>query len=204
MQRVIDCDVEVKTPKGYKLIYHRKVGKIVWDPTKIKLIPLDPGAGEISPEDRTRSTWAAGIGDPGLCPNIWKSGDALLGNAISRCLSAGLVPLNGCCLDYLAEHEDLVPGDWSDKAVLFVNTRFDGGRDGTNVVCGLAKSILAGLREWRDEKPLIRALPYWLFGFPFWAFPLSEARRKFVPRIRTDFSDCLRFMGPYYVAAYKP
>ena len=73
----------------------------------------------------------------------------------------------------------------------------------TDVACGLAKSILAEIREWKDEKPLIRAPLYWI-NLLVWAWPLSEFKRKFVPRVRTNFGDYLRYMGSFYVAAYRP
>jgi len=92
---VIDCDVDPFIPKGWAVAVeeHQSCGQLVWDTTKIKLHLSDNQ----------------------------KTGNDFDGHHLRQELS-GLPVLNACVLDYLLDHQNLIPEEWKGEVVYFWGT----------------------------------------------------------------------------------
>lgn len=111
----IDCD---KQPKilydGWKIEEHKKMGKLVWDPENIELY--------LSENQKTE----------------W-----IHGNELRKELEDKPV-LNACVLDYLLEHQNLIPDSWKGKYVFFWGTIY---RNSYGRLC--VRCLYWGDGEWR-------------------------------------------------------
>jgi len=97
---IIDCDADPHVSDGWKVEEHKKGGKFVWDPTRVRL--------HLSPRQQ--------------------NGKQINGNELRKELAKESV-LNANVLDYLLAHPTLIPEEWKDKAVFFWGTiyRLSGG-----------------------------------------------------------------------------
>jgi hypothetical protein len=91
----IDTDKQPKIPIGFTIESHKKMGKLKLNPEDIELY-LDNGQ---------------------------KDGKYIEGNELRRKIEDKHV-LNACVLDYLFEHQDLIPESWKGKSVYFWGTIF--------------------------------------------------------------------------------
>lgn len=104
-RHVIDCDTPPKPKSTWKLHEHIRGGQFVWDPSRVKL--------HYTPSQLKGRT--SGI--------------------IVREELEGLTLLNGCVLEYLIAHPELIPPDWVElctssrhgASVTFWGTMWEGG-----------------------------------------------------------------------------
>lgn len=100
-RNLINCDVDPFIPEGWTVESHKKGGMLEWDPSKIELY--------LSEKQKTG----------------WIKGEDLLKEL------EGKNVLNGCVLDYLLKHQELIPESWKEKFVYFFGTVYrdpSGGR----------------------------------------------------------------------------
>lgn len=207
---IIDCDVEPRVPKKFQLISNRKCGQIVWDPSRIKLLPIDPKAMSSSgPRDGQKERSSVFGNDPGLYPEMWKYGGDLLTDVMKKAWEMGGVPLNACVLDYLLQNEDSVPPDWEDKTIVFVSTHYKGWYGDS--AAGWYEKAARTLRTsvFHDLRKCFRNYGiFWktiaLIALPMIVlFSFKEIGHKYTEGM-FNFADHLRFLQGYFVPVYVP
>ena len=91
---LINCDKQPNIPSGFTLESHQKGGTLKWDASKIELY--------LSEKQKTGH---------------------ITGYDLRKELE-GKPVLNACVLDYLLEHQELIPNEWKGKEVYFLGTIF--------------------------------------------------------------------------------
>lgn len=209
-EKVIDCTIDPIVPSGLELVnHHDHLGKIRWNPTRIKLLKLDPLAESsyknVSVKDEMRAALAD---DPTLIPEMWKSGSDLLRDVNNKAFRNGCLPLPANVLDYLLENLNDIPSDWRNKNIIFTGSLYK-GYDKNHYSSLMARSLkrnpIHKIKEMVQEhkNPFYRFMLYtiWLAAIPLnlaCGFGFSE----FV-EYRFQFDDSLRYLTEEYVPVYS-
>ncbi len=93
-KHTIDCDKDPVIPSGWFVVEHKRDGQVVWDQSKVSLY--------LSKEQR---------------------GGKIQGNKLHEELKDKPV-LNANVLDYLLEHQEIIPEEWKKKSIYFWGTIF--------------------------------------------------------------------------------
>jgi len=206
---VIDCTINPRIPKGLDLLsHHSNLGKIRWDPSKVRLLKLDPLAKDsyesVSLKDEME---AALTNNPTLIPEMWKDGKELLVNVKNRAFKEGGIPLPANVLDDLLENPKNIPLEWDDKMIIFIGSLYKGYDDGNDYSNLMARSLLKNpIHSTKEaiqkiENPLARAVCY---GAYYTVYPLLlsvTGSSDFVEH-RFQFDDSLRYLTREYVPIY--
>lgn len=122
VERLIDCDAKPFEPNGLTVESHKKDGKLVWDPEKVKLYFSRQQGGE----------------------------KCIEGNQLRKELE-GKPVLNANVLDYLLAHQELIPEDWKGKYVFFWGTIYRGTiyRDSCGILYVRCLCFCDGWWRWR-------------------------------------------------------
>lgn len=130
---IIDTDAPPKIPYArWTVESHKGMGKIEWDSNKFKLYLSDKQ----------------------------KNGGYIKGMDLQKELEV-LTPMNANVLDFLLEHQDLIPEEWKRQYVYFHGTIFrgSGGRLFVRDWCWLDGALQSGYRwlgsPWDDQYPAL-------------------------------------------------